>query len=629
MSSTNLPTQIGPYRLEALLGSGGIGAVYRARAANGDLVALKVLTPPPGASGELLARFEREARTAARLNHPGIVRVLNVGRAGPYAFMAMMLVAGRSLAEHLIEVTRLDQADAADIAWQMADALDYAHCQGVIHRDVKPSNILLTDDGSALLTDFGVALALDDPALTQPGRTVGTPTYMAPEQAAGVSPLDGRADVYSLGVVLYQMVTGRAPFVGNTPQVLHAHVYDPPPSPSTLADVSPPLEAIIMQALAKDPTHRFQTGADMAAALARLSQHPPTKTYVTAVDAPNLKTPQFTRVIPAKPAAAPMAQNPFSYGGAISPELFYGRRDVLAALVNRVGGRTAQSISIVGERRIGKSSLLNYFRARAEQLLPPGIAFIIIYLDLMKAYCRTWQGVMRALRRELTPVWREPWPAASDGDLVAFDFALEELQADGLRLVLCLDEVENLTQRPDEFNDVLEDWRAAGSMGQMAMIAASAQPLADLCASGGLTSPFYNIFSQQWLGLLAADDWRALVTQQMSATNDDLVFIERIAGGHPFFTQMTASYLWEARAAGQVDYDHLRRELWFQFRPHLQHLWRKLTPADQSFLNQLAVSPTAILDPLQSAALERRGLLRQGQLFSDLFGEMIIGGHLE
>ncbi|GIK40648.1 MAG: hypothetical protein BroJett011_44810 [Chloroflexota bacterium] len=264
-----LGRSVGPYQVEAILGSGGMAVVYRARHVRGEKVALKVLFPPPGADAEILARFEREARTATRLRHPAIVRVLEAGQAAGRAFMAMALVEGESLAARLARAGALDEASAADIAWQIADALDYAHRQGVVHRDLKPANILLAADGQALLTDFGVALALDDLTLTRTGHTVGTPAYMAPEQANGQE-VDGRADLYSLGVVLYQMVTGRTPFRGNTPQILHAHVYDPPPAPSSLAKVSPGMEAVILRSLAKEPRQRFQSGAAMAQALARL-----------------------------------------------------------------------------------------------------------------------------------------------------------------------------------------------------------------------------------------------------------------------------------------------------------------------------------------------------------------------
>ncbi|MFN8460055.1 MAG: serine/threonine-protein kinase [Anaerolineae bacterium] len=226
-ASQLLGQNIGAYHIESIVGSGGMAVVYRARHPQHGTVALKVLFPPPNAGADLLARFEREARTVARLRHPAIVRVLDTGQAEGRAYLAMTLIEGESLADRLARHGALDEADAIDIAWQMADALDYAHRQGVIHRDVKPSNILLTPEGRAVLTDFGVALALDDPALTRTGHTVGTPAYMAPEQA-GDGPVDGRADLSALGVVLYHMVAGRPPFRGATPQVLHAHVYDPP-----------------------------------------------------------------------------------------------------------------------------------------------------------------------------------------------------------------------------------------------------------------------------------------------------------------------------------------------------------------------------------------------------------------
>ena len=264
---------IGSYRIEAVLGQGGMSVVYRARTPTDELMALKILFPPPGTGPETLARFEREARTAARLKHPALVPVFETGQVKGRAFMAMALVEGETLTQRLAREGQLDEATAADIAWQIADALYYAHGQGVVHRDIKPSNILLTETGQARLTDFGVAQALDDPALTRTGFTVGTPAYMSPEQAAGDQTVDGRSDLYSLGVVLYQMVTGRLPFQGGTPQMLHAHVYKPPPSPSAAGDVSAGMETVILRALAKDRSDRFQTGAALAQALNNLDDH--------------------------------------------------------------------------------------------------------------------------------------------------------------------------------------------------------------------------------------------------------------------------------------------------------------------------------------------------------------------
>ncbi len=305
------------------------------------------------------------------------------------------------------------------------------------------------------------------------------------------------------------------------------------------------------------------------------------------------------------------------------PTLFYDRRQVLGTIAGKLSGLSAQSVSIVGERRIGKSSLLLHLKNSLVDQLPPPHHYLVIYLDLMKAYCHSQKGLMRVLRRELTQSWREPWPKNEDGDLIAFDFALEDLQAEGVRLILCLDEVENLTKRPAEFNDLLEDWRAGGSMGQMALITASTQPLADLCQAGGLISPFYNIFSQAHLGLLPAADWRALVTDHMAVTEADLAFIETIAGGHPFYTQMAAGHLWQARAQGAVTHQSLTAELARQMAPHLRGLWQKLTAAERETLRRLATSPGGDINTRISAALTRRGLITEGRVFSIVFAEMI------
>jgi len=267
---------IANYQLEAILGRGGMAVVYRAKHEEGHTMALKVLNLPQSANQDLTARFRREATTAARLNHPGIVPVLDFGQTEGYLYLAMPVIEGQTLANYLKVQGRLSEEEAVDIAWQLTDALAYAHEQGVVHRDVKPSNILLTPAREVKLTDFGVALALDDPSLTRTGHTIGTPAYMAPEQASGTTTVDGRTDLYSIGVVLYQMVTGRLPFQGNTPQLLYAHVHEAPPPPSTIIGLSAGVEAIILQALTKPVGQRFQNGAALARALNQVETNTPT-----------------------------------------------------------------------------------------------------------------------------------------------------------------------------------------------------------------------------------------------------------------------------------------------------------------------------------------------------------------
>jgi len=235
--------------------------------------------------------------------------------------------------------------------------------------------------------------------------------------------------------------------------------------------------------------------------------------------------------------------NPFHVGGAVPVPLFFGRKNILRTIRNRIAGQVLQSVSIVGERRMGKSSLLNYVKNEFIKDLPQ--KYLIIYMDLMIGYCHSRKGLMRALRREISKSWQQPWPESEDGNLSVFDFVLEDLQAENIRLVLCLDEMENLTRRPAEFDDLLEDWRANAQMGRMAIITASNMPLADLCKKYNIISPFDNIFIQQYLGLSEYEEWKNFIRNHISVSTDDISFIEQTAGGHPFFTQMTAYYLWE------------------------------------------------------------------------------------
>jgi serine/threonine-protein kinase len=258
------------YRIERELGRGGMATVYLAQDLKHERpVALKVLHP------ELAAtlgpeRFLREVRTTARLQHPHILPVLDSGEAAGQLWYTMPYVRGESLRDRLRREAQLPLHDAMELARQTALALDYAHREGVIHRDFKPENILLSE-GQALVADFGVAKALaagSESRLTETGMAVGTPAYMSPEQAGG-GPVDGRSDIYALGCVLYEMLTGEPPFTGPTPQaILAKRVLEPVPHVRTLRESVPePLEQAVTRALAKAPADRFANAAEFAQAL--------------------------------------------------------------------------------------------------------------------------------------------------------------------------------------------------------------------------------------------------------------------------------------------------------------------------------------------------------------------------
>ncbi len=262
--------QIGPYRLRGVLGRGGSATVYRGYDPGlGREVAVKVMTLKEGQGPILRERFRREALAVARLRHPNIITVYTAGEDRGIPYLAMELFPGGSLARHLGRP--LAVADAASVVRQIGGALDYAHAQGFLHRDIKPANIFI-DGQRAILADFGIVKALggdEHTNLTETGLTVGTPEYIAPEQALGET-IDGRADIYALAVVLYEMVTGVPPYGGSTFEVLNGHVAGKIPDPRRRNPaLSAALGTVLLKALARYPEGRYPTGAAFAAALDR------------------------------------------------------------------------------------------------------------------------------------------------------------------------------------------------------------------------------------------------------------------------------------------------------------------------------------------------------------------------
>jgi serine/threonine-protein kinase len=260
----------GRYELTHLIARGGMAQVYRALDTRlGRHVALKVLFPELSVDQTFVERFRREAQAAANLSHPNIVQVYDWGEDEGSYFIAMELITGTSLATALRTERTMPATKAATIAAQVAAALAYAHRHGVVHRDVKPGNVLLTDEGQVKVTDFGIAQAVStEEGLTMAGSVMGTAAYFSPEQAEGAV-VDGRSDVYSLGVVLFEMLAGRPPFVGDSPvAVASMHVRNDPP---LLRDLSPavpePLERVTMHALEKSPSARYQTADELRADL--------------------------------------------------------------------------------------------------------------------------------------------------------------------------------------------------------------------------------------------------------------------------------------------------------------------------------------------------------------------------
>ena len=288
------------YELDCEIGRGGMGIVYRARDRRlKRTVAIKVLPPELAFRSEIRSRFLREAETAAQLSHPHIVPIYTVDEQEQLVFFVMAYVAGDNLAKRLHERGVLTIDETRRILRDVADALAYAHERGVVHRDIKPDNILLdASTGRPMVTDFGIARAMDstgDSRLTATGMAIGTPAYMSPEQAAGEREIDGRSDLYSVGILGYQMLTGEPPFsASSTPAMLVKHISERPiPVEQRRADVPTDLARSIMMLLEKEPANRFPDASALVAALESRS-----------APAPRAPAPASPSARPAEPASA-------------------------------------------------------------------------------------------------------------------------------------------------------------------------------------------------------------------------------------------------------------------------------------------------------------------------------------
>jgi parallel beta-helix repeat protein len=261
---------LGNYQIVEELGRGGMAVVYRAyQPSLNRYVAIKVLPPQLGIDQQFVERFQREARAAARLRHPNIVVVHDVGHQDGIYYIVMEYLEGRTLKQVVEQEGSLPLERVARIVEQVAAALDYAHQEGFVHRDVKPANIFVGKGDHVTLTDFGIAKAASETQqLTRTGMLVGTPEYMSPEQAQGAA-VDRRTDLYALGIVLYHMLVGRVPYQGTTPHAtLHAILYEPPPPPRKIKpNIPAAVEAVVLKAIAKQPNQRYQSGAELATAL--------------------------------------------------------------------------------------------------------------------------------------------------------------------------------------------------------------------------------------------------------------------------------------------------------------------------------------------------------------------------
>ncbi|MBC7870217.1 MAG: protein kinase [Chitinophagaceae bacterium] len=346
--------EIGPYKITEQLGSGGMATVYKAYHARLDRhVAIKVMHANFLLNDAFLARFEREARIVARLEHPNIVPIYDYSEVEKQPYLVMKFIEGQTLKDRLHQ-SALDQDEILRLMTAVANALDYAHKQGVLHRDIKPSNIIIDQRGTPYLTDFGLARLVQAGESTMSADVMlGTPHYISPEQASGNTELDARTDIYSLGVVLYELLTGRVPYAGNTPYaIVHDHIYTPVPRPSEVnPGISPQIENVLLKALEKKPADRYATASelleDLRSAVSGSAQSQTTspallesKPKIAAEAPPKRQSAPISKAVPPIPPIPPV--NPI--------DNFAKRMEEFGERMGEMGERFGEQAGEIGER---------------------------------------------------------------------------------------------------------------------------------------------------------------------------------------------------------------------------------------------------------------------------------------
>jgi len=605
------------------LGEGSFGVVYLCQDRRLDRrVALKVLKPERADADEL-RRFLAEARRLASLNHANVVQVYDVDEAVPY--MVMEYFKGRTLRE-IPKTPPLPLEKSLRIMIQVARGLKAVHDVQVVHRDLSTNNIMVDDDDRAKVFDLGLARDLERISITDTDVIKGTPKYMAPEVIDGHKATFA-SDIFSFGVILYELVTGRHPFEAEHHMSTLYNIVDKPHPPvSQLVPGAPPvLASLIDHCLVKDPQQRL---TDLTLIAKRLQ---------SVLDLPNL--PSISETMSASPIAPHSAvrpKNPYLNRVMLKRASdFYGRKQEIKRIYSRLNATPPGSVSVVGDRKIGKSSLLNYvyMKRNREQYLEDHESTIMVYVDLqqqkdmaLETFVNTVLGIANLELRGRLDV------SACARDLSGVREMVERLHGSGVRLVLLMDEFEAITANPNFDLEFFSFLRYLANHYDVAYLTSSARDLQQLCHTKEIRdSPFFNIFTPLPLSVFRLEEARELIRVPSAVWGQPLEAYEHqildIAGLFPFFLQVACSHSLEyieEDSKRELGFEEVRRRFYEEARLHYRFMWSTFDEHERSTIRRVAEG-RRIPDSLQHVCeeLQRKHYVEsQGgvmRLFSSCF----------
>ncbi len=619
-------TFAGRYRGLEKIGDGAMATVYRAMDTELDeVVALKVLKSDFAGDEDHIARFKREIALARSITHPNVYRIYDIGASGKVQFISMEYIDGTELKKLITSGARPSIEEGLEILRQICLALRQAHLKGIIHRDLKPHNIMVENGtGRCVVMDFGIAIGEHSSSITQAGAFVGTPEYISPEQA-GSRALDHTTDIYSLGVIMYELFTGRLPFGPGRPlAVAMQHINETPVAPSRHnPEIGRALERIVLKAMHKDPLRRYR---DVSALLEDIE----------SLLRGDKDEQDETRGVPATHV------NPYLNRNMIrDKKLFHGRRKEVATIFSRIGAARPQSVSIVGERRIGKSSLLYFIKDPGNRLsyLDESTGYIFLFMDFQEKRRGTadefFESLFDLLRQEACDKLGELPEPGYDG----FKQVCERIDAEGMKLIMLFDEFEAITKNRNFEPEFFAFLRSLANNYNVAYVTSSVKNLQEMCHNREISdSPFFNIFSNLNLGPFNLQEARKFVAEPSRECGipleENLETIVELGGHFQFYMAIACSILFDfdfARAdSRKTVLENVEEQFLEEAGMHFQFIIESLGPDELRVCHKLIEGvPLDSIDRFVVKTLLRRGYLipgdsdREYRLFSRTLERMI------